>query len=195
MSARRHLDPETAFWRGRPLRDGDFDWLRRQGVPGPVVNWSRGNFEPLLRAAVVFRRGRRFDFARDLRGDEIEPVAAYTLLARDLDGTPLDVVAWHPRSERVAVWSGQTGLLGLDHPTAATADDPLVVFPDLPAWLAGERRGVVVIDERLARPVLLDAGTVQAAGIEHGEALEAMLREVRLPRIVVPAFESERAAA
>ncbi|MGV7034871.1 hypothetical protein [Methylobacterium symbioticum] len=195
MIARRHLDPERAHWRGRELRDVDFDALRRAGVPGATVNWVRGDFEPLLRTLIVFRRGARFDYAVDIRDADAKRLAAYTILARDPDGAPLDVVAWHPRSARVATWLGTTGLLGLDHPCGATAQDPLIVFPEPASWLASGRAGVVVVNERLARPELLAAGSIQAANVAHGEALETMLSKVRLPRIVVPAFAHERAAA
>lgn len=95
----------------------------------------------------------------------------------------------------MATWLGRTGLLGLEHPCPATADNPLIVFPDIASWLAGQRRGVVIVDEALARPELLEAGAILATDIEHGEALEAMLREVRLPRILVPATLDERYAA
>lgn len=188
-----HLDPERAHWRGRDLRDADYDALRRVGVHGIAVGWSGRNFDPLLRNVVAFRRGGRFDFAADLRGADVEAVAAYTVLARDEGGDALDVVAWHPRTARVATWLGAIGLLGLDRPCAATVDDPLIVFPEPASWLAARRGGVVVVSERLARGDLLAAGSIQAADVAHGEALETMLRKVRLPRILVPV--SERVAA
>ena len=159
------------------------------------MNWSRGVFEPLLRHAIVFRRGPRFEFVRNLRGDPVEPVAAYTILARDAGGAPIDVVAWHPRTGRLATWLGRVGLLGADYPCPATKTDPLCVFPSPTEWLASGRRGVVIVDERLARPELLDAGTIQAFDIEHGTKLKAMLERVTLPGIVVPAASIGRVAA
>ena len=197
MSARtkRHTDPKLQHWLGRPLRDADFDGLRARGVPLPSVNWRRGEFDPLLRHAVVFRRGNRFDFVRHLQGEDVDPVGAFTILACDRWGAPIDVVAWHPRTSRLATWLGRTGLLGEDDPCPATREDPLRVFADVGAWLAAGRRGVVVVDERLARPVLLDAAAIQAMDIAQAEAIEAMLRQVRLPSILVPAFPHERVAA
>jgi len=196
MAARsRHHDPEEAHWRGRPLRPVDMDGLRDHGVPGPRVNWCLGAFEPLLRQAIVFRRGPRFEFVRNLRGDPVEPVAAYTLLARDVGGAPIDVVGWHPRSGRLATWLGRIGLLGIDYPCPATKADPLCVFSKPTEWLAAGRRGVVVVDERLARAELLEAGTIQATDIEHGTKLKAMLERVTLPGIVVPAASIGQVAA
>lgn len=188
-------DPRLAQSRGRGLRRADFEGLRALGIPGRLTAWpSPSGADIILRDAVVFRRSARFSFARDLQGEDVEPVTAYTVVARDRLGAPLDVVAWHPRTGRLASWLGRAGLIGEDFPSPATADDPLIVYPDLGAWLAADRRGVVVVHDRLARPALLEAGVVQAADIAHGEALQAMLREVKLPRIVVPALPDVEAA-
>lgn len=198
MSARRprYLDAEREQARGSGLRRMDFAWLLEQGIPGRLTAWaSPGGFDLILRDAVVFGRGRRFEFARLMRDAELDRVVAYTLLVRDAGGAAIDVAAWHPRTGRIATWLGRTGLLGLDYPCPATADDPLVVYSDPRAWLADERRGVVIVDERLARPELLDAGSIQAADIAHGNKLKAMLERVRLPRIVVPASTVGRIAA
>ncbi|TXN38972.1 hypothetical protein FV232_00975 [Methylobacterium sp. WL30] len=196
MTARRSVDPEREQVRGSPLRAVDLDWLRGQGLTGCLTAWGPAHrFDVLLRDRVAFMRGRRFEFLRHLQGEDVERVVAYTLLARDAGGAPLDVVAWHPRTGRVATWLGRTGLLGLEHPCPATADDPLIVFPDPLTWLAGSRRGVVVVDERLARPDLLEAGSIQAADIAHGAKLKAMLERVRLPRITVPTSSIRSVAA
>lgn len=192
----RYSDPEREQVRGTALRALDLDWLRSQGVAGCITAWGPGHrFDVLLRDGVAFRRGRRFEFLRHMQGEDVERVVAYTLLARDAGGAPLDVVAWHPRTGRVATWLGRTGLLGLEHACPATTDDPLIVFPDPLTWLAGRRRGVVVVDERLARPELLEAGSIQAADIAHGAKLKAMLERVRLPRITVPASSIRSVAA
>jgi hypothetical protein len=198
MSTRRnrHLDAEREQARGSGLRKLDFAWLLDNDVPGHLTAWrSEGGFDLLLRDAVVFGRGRRFEFARHLRDPELERVVAYTIVARDAGGAPVDVVAWHPRTRRVATWLGRTGLLGSDFPCPATSADPLVVYPDPLAWLADGRRGVVVVDERLARAELLEAGSIQASDIAHGTKLKALLERVRLPRIVVPSTSVRQVAA
>jgi hypothetical protein len=133
MSARRprYLDAEREQARGSGLRRMDFAWLLDQGVPGRLTAWaSPGGFDLLMRDAVVFGRGRRFEFARLMRDAELDRVVAYTLLVRDAAGAAIDVAAWHPRTGRLATWLGRTGLLGLDFPCPATADDPLVVYSD-----------------------------------------------------------------
>lgn len=193
---RRRTDAEMEHARGSGLRGADFAWLLAQGIPGKISAWRcAGGFDLLLRDSVVFGRGQRFEFARFLRDPEEDRVAAYTLLARDAGGAALDVVAWHPRTGRLATWLGRAGLLGLEHPCPGTAEDPLIVYRDPAAWLEDQRRGVVVVDERLARAELLDAGTIMAADIAHGTALEAMLSKVRLPSILVPAEVVRKVAA
>lgn len=192
---RRALAPDYEHGQGRPLGDRDFDWLRAQGVPGPAVNWCAGLFSPLLLAPVVFGPRRRFDFARDIPDSEISRVTAYTVLLKDEAGDPLDVVAWHPRSGKIATWLGRAGLLGLEHPCACTSADPLVVFPDPLSWLAQHRRGVVVVEERLARPELLAVGALRTHDVAHGVALRAMLQKVRLPSILISSERAERSAA
>ncbi|MFD1280265.1 hypothetical protein [Methylobacterium goesingense] len=193
---RVRMDAEREQARGFGLRGPDFAWLLDQGIPGKLSAWrSVGGFDLILRDSVVFGRKQRFEFARLVRDAKSDRVAAYTLLARDTAGAPLDVVAWHPRTGRVATWLGRTGLLGLEYPCPGTGKDPLVVYRNPAAWLADERRGVVVVDEQLARMDLLEAGSILAADIPHGTALQVMLSKVRLPSILVPADAVRKAAA
>lgn len=198
MKVRRLLDAEREQACGSGLRRIDFAWLVEGGVPGHRTAWrvpGPGRVDMILRDAVVFGRRGRFEFSRFLRHDELERIVAYTLLVRDAGGAPVDVVAWHPRSNRVATWLGRAALLGDDALYPAPADDPLVIHPDPLAWLAGDRRGAVIVDERLARPILLEAGSIQAADLAHGQRLKAMLEQVRLPKISVPASSVRSIAA
>lgn len=193
---RRRTDAEMEHARGCGLRGPDFAWLLAQGIPGKSSAWHcAADFDLILRDSVVFGRGHRFEFARFIRDPDDDRLPAYTLLARDTGGAPLDVVAWHPRTGHVATWLGRAGLLGLEHPCPGTTEDPLVVYRDPAAWLADKRRGVVVVNERLARAELLNVGSILAADIAHGEALEAMLSKVHLPRIVLAALPNEQEAA
>lgn len=146
----------------------------------------------VTRDRVRFLRGRRFVCESDCRGEPDDAVPAYLMPAIE-GGFVVDMVAWHPRTERIATLDGRVGLLGAD---ALAGDGPISVAPDPRAWLAGFRQGVCIVDERLARPQLLEAGRpLVAADVAHGEALEAMLRKVQLPSIVVPATPDARAAA
>lgn len=147
----------------------------------------------VTRGRVRFLPRKRFVREADCRGEPNDAVTAYLMPAIER-GFVVDMVAWHPRSGRLATQQGRTGLLGAD--ALDCADEPIAVAPDPRAWLAGWRRGVCIVDERLARPVLIEAGVpLVAADIAHGEAIEAMLRRVRLPKIVVPAAAIAQVAA
>lgn len=181
------------------LRRVDIDWFKAGGVSVwalagyladpretrvphsvPIDMLFSVNREP-----VRFLRGRRFVRAADCRGEPDDLVAAYLIPAIE-DRWLVDWIAWHPRSGRLATLEGRVGLLGADALQRASRDEPLVVEPDPRAWLAGWRTGVCIVDDAIARPQLLEAPAIQAADVEHGKKLKAMLEEVRLPRIVVP---------
>ena len=160
-------------------------------------DWRRQPIDPdfeVRRAHVQFLRGGRILFASDRRAEPEKTVAAFVLPAIDFDGAIIDLVAWHPPSGRIGSSERAAGWLagGLQ-----SDDEPVIVHPDPLAWLRAGREGVVIVHEDIARPALLAQRTLQAADVAHGEALQAMLAKVRLPRIVVPAFphETGRAAA
>ena len=187
-------NPASEHARGEVLRPQDRAWLRQQGV-GPAGYFGRrGTCGLPMRDVVVFRRGRRFDFARHCRGEEIERRKVLTFLAHDELGAPIDVVAWDTANDTVACWLGLVGLLGLDFPCPGIAGDPLVVFPDPLAWLKADRRGVVIVRPSLARQHLLEADAIRAADIAHAGAVESLLLRGLLPRITVPASSVRRAA-
>lgn len=147
----------------------------------------------VTRQRVRFLTKRRFVREADCRGEPDDTVAAYLMPAIE-GGYVIDTVAWHPRSGRLATERGQTGLLGAD--ALACDDEPVVVEPGPMEWLAGFRRGICIVDTRLARPALLEANAaLVASDVAHGEALDAMLRKVRVPKIVVAESSIARAAA
>lgn len=161
----------------------------RRAFPGdPPIDFG---FE-VRRARVQFIRGGRTVFASDKRADPEAVVPAFVMPAFDADGVMIDLVAWHPPSNRLGSSERAAGwLAGGYH----SEDEPLVVHPNPLAWLRANRQGVVIVHEDLARPALLAQRTLQAADIAHGEALQAMLSKVRMPRIVVPALAHEAARA
>ncbi|GEP09846.1 hypothetical protein [Methylobacterium gnaphalii] len=144
------------------------------------------------RARVVFGARGRFDFDGERRVDPDETVPALILPALAPDGAVEDLVAWHPKSSRLATLFGLSGLLTGFRPQGSAA---LPVHADPLPWLAGGRVGVVVVHETLARPILLAEPALQAADVAQGEALDAMLRKVRMPKILVPEAAAARAAA
>ena len=142
------------------------------------IDWG---FE-VRRARVQFLPRRRFVFAWERRAEADETVPALIVPAIE-DGVLVDLVAWHPRTGRLASLERRAGWLAGPEPVDG---EPLLVFPDPLSWLAACRAGVVVVHDGLARPFLLAQRALQAADVAHGEALQAMLAKVRLPRIVVP---------
>ncbi|WP_375453738.1 hypothetical protein [uncultured Methylobacterium sp.] len=194
------------------LRQVELDWFRGRGVSGfqllgyricPLaigpaafaLTYRHRNpidfgFE-VRRARVQFLPRNRFIFGWDGQSEVEDTVAALVIPAFD-DGVLIDLAAWHPKTGRLASLEHRAGWLAGPEPVG---DDPLLVFPDPLSWLAACRAGVVVVHEGLARPFLLRQPTLQAADLAQGEALRTMLAKVRLPRILVPAFPHERAAA
>lgn len=170
---------------------------RRRAAGEKVADVARAlgvSAASVTRTVPGFRRGRRFDFARHCRGEEIERRKALTFLAHDELGAPIDVVAWDTANDTVACWLGLAGLLGLDFPCPGIAGDPLVVFPDPLAWLKADRRGVVIVRPSLGRQHLLEVDAIRAADIAHAGAVESLLLRGLLPRITVPASSVRRAA-
>lgn len=159
----------------------------RLAFPGwPPIDLS---FE-VRRARVQFLRGGRVVFDTDKRAAPEALVPAFVMPAIDADGAVIDLVAWHPRTGRIGSAERSAGWLAGGY---LSDDEPVLVHPDPLSWLRAGRTGVVVVHEDLARPALLSMRTLQAADVAHGEALQAMLAKVRLPRIVVPAFPHETA--
>jgi len=203
----------AAFSQCARLRQVELDWFRSHGVSGfalagyrvdpaalgpaqfrlvyrypheEPVDW---HFE-VRRARVQFLPRGRFVFGWESRCELAESVPA--LIIPVLDGFEIiDLVAWHPKSGRLATLNRRAGWLAGPEPRE---DEPLVVFSDPLAWLAAWRCGVVIVHEAIAMPFLREQPVLQAADVEQGEALQAMLAKVRLPRIVVPA-SPERIAA
>lgn len=200
------------FARCARLRMVELDWFRAAGVSGAQLVGYRVDpaamgyaafrllyptREPVdlgfevRRARVQFLARGRFIPAWDPHAAADETVPALVIPALE-DGDLVDLVAWHPKTGRLASLDRRAGLLAGPAPEP---DAPLVVFADPLPWLAACRAGVVVVHENLARPFLLAQPAIQAADVAHGEALQAMLAKVRLPRIVVPTSSIDRVAA
>ena len=144
--------------------------------------------EPELpgQAQVVMHDGFLFDFADEADGT---PVDAMIFLARDEEGEPADVVAWEPRSKRLAAWYGAVSLLGMENVFGPRLDlhNALEVFRDPVRWLGTERQGVVVIHPQAA-PILRRAEPLKVNNSAFGRRL-ANLINPKPPRILVPSAE------
>jgi hypothetical protein len=113
--------------------------------------------------------------------------------AFDIDGLA-DVVAWAPKSGRVASRLGISSMLGEEQAARASgASKPLLVWRDPVGWLRAGRRGVVIIEPEGAAVVL--AGLpITAEDEAHARHLRATLK-VPAPRIGTMSIPLSRAAA
>jgi hypothetical protein len=136
-------------------------------------------------AEVVFFDGHFFDFADEaLRGQSSESML---FLARDDLGDPCDIVAWEPRTQRLAAWWGAPPLLGMEHLLGPRLDPhgALKVFTDPAEWLLNERNGVVIVNPAAAAPLLRAAEPLEASSAAFGRRLAELINP-KLPRILVP---------
>jgi hypothetical protein len=118
---------------------------------------------------------------------------AHVFPAFDGDGLA-DVVAWAPKSRRIASRFGLVSMLGEEQAAQASrASKPLLVWRDPVGWLRAGRRSVVILEPEGAAVVL--AGLPITAEDEgHARHLRATLK-VPPPRIGTMSIPISRAAA
>lgn len=172
---------------GCPPNQQWIDWFRRHGVSAAVLAFSpAGHVDMLL--------GHRFAWGQDgstfVFDDEGE--SALTFPVRNRLGELQDVVAWQPKTGRVATLLNCAGMIGADQLNAPRLGDGLQVCEMPMGWLQAGRQGVVILDPKQALPQLLDVGPLLAANFEHGGRLGELF-EAALPVGLVPK-ESEAAA-
>jgi hypothetical protein len=153
-----------------------------------VAKSPRGDYDLLLCDDVVFLDHSTFEFARHMEGEE-EHEWAYTIIARDVFGDPIDIVAWQPDSGRLATWLNRASILGEDQLNAPRLAEGLPVYENPLQWLQQRRLGVVVIDAKRAAPKLREADPLLVTSYEHGMALRAMLK-AEAPRILLSSSTS-----
>jgi hypothetical protein len=100
--------------------------------------------------------------------------------------TPIDIVAWQPRTGDLFAYSGRATFLGNleDVMNAAIymADGYLTIHADPLEWLRAGRAGVVIVNERLASAYLRDRPRVFCPDPETAKAVK---RAVRSPKSIV----------
>jgi hypothetical protein len=139
---------------------------------------------PIRAGRVVFAAGV-FDFADD---EDEDAVAAFVAIARDERGITSDAVAFDAAG-RVACSLKREALLGAQRVITPRLGEPLHIFPTVLEWLASDRRGVVVLDWRLAAGQLAGV-SLKTTTVEFGR----LLRE-RLARPAPPIFIEQSEAA
>ena len=162
-----------------PLNARQVAWLAGQGIPADaLLADGDGRGWPVL-AARVERIGKLFRFATE----EGEGVPALILVARDQSGAGIELVAWSAREGWVVSESGALPLLGAEW-LCPLDGGPVEVHADVLAWLRAGRRGVVVVDQRRAVPVLRECRALVVADRKFGLWLEDRLT-VKPPKIGV----------
>jgi hypothetical protein len=118
---------------------------------------------------------------------------AHIVPALDIDGLA-DVVAWAPKSGRIAPRLGIASMLGEEQAARASgASKPLLVWRNPVGWLRAGRRGVVILDPEGAAVRLADL-SIMAEDEAHARHLRAILK-VPPPRIGTMSIPISRAAA
>jgi hypothetical protein len=173
-------------------RTPSLEWFRANEVNGlAVAKCPLGYCDLVLCDDVVFLDHRTFEFARYMEGEE-KPEPAYTVIARNATGDPIDIVAWQPASGRLATWLNRASILGEDQLNAPRVAECLPVYETPLQWLQQRRLGVVVLDAKRAAPKLREAAPLLATTYEHAMALRTSLK-VKTPRILLPSTASEEA--
>jgi hypothetical protein len=175
---------------GRVLIRAWLQWFDRHSVAATTLAFSpAGHADMLLADSVAWSRdGTMFAFDDEGGGE-----GALTFLVRNRLGELQDVVAWQPKTGRVATLLGRACMIGADQLDAPRLGEGLRVCEDTLQWLQARRMAVVILDPKRALPQLLDVGPLLAASFEHGRELREML-ELSLPPILVPS-EPRREAA
>jgi len=132
--------------------------------------------------SAVFLPSGQFEFGRDLR-DATGAVAALITPALDGFGEIEDLAAIDLDSGAMAQWRGRAAVLGAEMIFAPRLGDPLRVFPDAMAWLAGNREGVVILDWTKAAAAL-DGVTLEVESVEFGRQLRQRLARPAPPIVV-----------
>jgi hypothetical protein len=184
--------PEELERRYQLLPPIGIPWIKRLKAVGVSVD---ALCEPELPAcaAIVLNADRTFDFGEEASGEQA--TEAMLFLARDEEGDPADIVAWEPRSKRLAAWSGAVALLGAENLLGPRLDphNALEVFASPIDWLIAERLGVVIVDPTGAAPILRAAEPLKVHSTAFGKRL-ALFINPRPPRILAPLAEIREVA-
>lgn len=173
-----------AHFHGRSLRQRELNRFLEYGVRAiDLVDPC-----PVLADRVVFE-GELFYFADEVK-EAGEPV--FTMLVIS-NGGPIDIAAWSPVGNRLAVRYGYGFALGerqIHHPYPLIAGLP--VFRSPVGWLRAGRCGIVILLPQFARAVLADVPVLVAEDEQHREELQQLFAFAG-PQIVVGEFRCQPA--
>ena len=163
-------------------------WLKARGVDYDAVLNIVG---PICRASVVFSDDGLF------RYESLGETGFLQVVVDEDDETPLDVLAWSPyEPDRFGTQLGQAGLLGSGNilNPASFCAGPCRLWWDALTWLQAGCQGAVVLDAKLARPVLARApGPLAAEDADHARDLVSS-GAVNIKALLVARWESSMTA-
>lgn len=152
---------------GRALKQSEITRFASYGVH--VLDLA--NPWPVLADRVIFH-GEFFEFV-DTKDSAGEACFTFAVL-----GTTsfVDIAAWSPATNRVAVWCGAGFALGerqmlLPHP----ATTGLVVHRTPIGWLRAGRRGIVIVRPAFASTILSAVPALHAEDEEHARELRSIV--------------------
>lgn len=155
--------------RGWNLDQAEIDWFSNHGV-NPVSLFTPWSVQV---DRVVFD-GEYFEFADDST-ERGEP--AYTIGMNGPLG-PIDIAAWHPEREALAVWRGVGFALNeraiSNHENQNSDAGGLAVFNSPWSWLRGACQGIVIIRKNVAGRLLRNVRALIAEDEQHRPELSAM---------------------
>ena len=153
---------------GRPLTAEQVYWFAKRRVRDAALNCEH----PLLIDDVAFLPAGRFEFARYVR-EEVIP--AIIIVVRGCEG-PIDLLAWQPRTNQQALWTGRAFALGEEQVYGPFfGNEPLAVWRTPLSWLRAARRGLVIIRPQAALFYLNCVPALVAEDLAHAEVLERFL--------------------
>lgn len=156
------------------------DWLLSQGVtPTAIVNPSS-----IWSAIGTRHEDGRFD---------ANPEGQIWLAFEE----PMDWIFWQPRTGELATEEGRSFALGedwIDSPSTCALDGWLSIFGDPLEWLRHDRRGIVVLDWRLAFDRLHWVTRIAVAETLF-TTYRRMMKPPRMPKLAVLPKATERWAA
>jgi hypothetical protein len=159
-----------------------------EGLAALIARWHAGDDEPRIARVEYCEHGRRFEFIDEPGAG----VGAMVFAVRDPCGIPVDLAAWSP-PRPPATWLGAGALLGAWNLFRPRMREALMVHQGPLDWLRDACRGVVVVNERNAAPLLRHAEPLRVSNVEPGIKLRKMLT-LPPPQILISLNEEEMAA-
>lgn len=134
---------------------------------------------------VVWADPHRFEFAQLCRScGNGEGELAFIIPIHDFEDRLIDLAAWDPSAKRLGTWLGFGWALGQGSVLRPHLSEGLLVHRTPLKWMEAGGSGIVILNARLARSYLGDAGPLIAEDGKHRRDLAAVLAEP-LPRILI----------